>query len=62
MVGLNTGTLDLTGVGTLNVFTKNGKRTYVAYNHGSSPKAVNFSDGTKVDAKPKSLTVQTANR
>ncbi len=44
-----------------NVFKKNGVRTYVAYNFGDAPLNVAFSDGTKLVAKPKSLTVQKAN-
>jgi endoglucanase Acf2 len=43
-----------------NVFTKNGVRTYAAYNFGDAPLNVAFSDGTKLVAKPKSLTVQKA--
>ncbi len=41
-----------------NVFNKNGVKTYAAYNFGTSPLNVTFSDGTKLMAKPKSLTVQ----
>ncbi len=41
-----------------NVFTKNGRKTYAAYNFGSSPLTVSFSDGTKLEAKPKALTVR----
>jgi len=44
-----------------NVFKKNGVKTYVAYNFGANPLNVAFSDGTKLLAKPKSLTVQKAN-
>lgn len=43
-----------------NVFQKDGVRTYTAYNFGDSPLNVTFSDGTKLVAKPKSLTVQKA--
>jgi endoglucanase Acf2 len=43
-----------------NVFKKNGVKTYAAYNFGDSPLNVAFSDGTKLLAKPKGLTVQTA--
>jgi endoglucanase Acf2 len=44
-----------------NVFKKDGVKTYAAYNFGDSPLNVAFSDGTKLVAKPKSLTVQKAN-
>jgi endoglucanase Acf2 len=40
------------------VFTKNGRKTYVAYNGGSKPRTVTFSDGTKLEARPHALTVQ----
>jgi hypothetical protein len=40
------------------VFTKNGQKTYSAYNFGDAPLNVAFSDGTKLIANPKSLTVQ----
>ncbi len=43
-----------------NVFTKNGVKTYAAYHFGNSPLNVTFSDGTKLVAKPKSLTVHAA--
>ena len=43
-----------------NVFNKNGVKTYVAYNFGTRPLDVSFSDGTKLTAKPQSLTVQKA--
>jgi hypothetical protein len=43
-----------------NVFKKNGVKTYAAYNFGDSSLNVAFSDGTKLLAKPKGLTVQTA--
>jgi hypothetical protein len=43
-----------------NVFKKNGARTYAAYNFGDTPLNVAFSDGTKLVAKPKSLTLQKA--
>ena len=45
-----------------NVFNKNGRKTYATYNHGSSPLSVSFSDGMKLVAKPKALTVQSAAR
>jgi len=43
-----------------NVFKKNGVKSYAAYNFGDSPLNVSFSDGTKLVAKPKALTVQKA--
>jgi endoglucanase Acf2 len=39
------------------VFNKNGKKTYAAYNYGAQPLTVTFSDGTKLSAKPRALTV-----
>lgn len=44
-----------------NVFNRNGVKTYAAYNFGPNPLSVTFSDGTKLSAKPKTLTVQKAN-
>jgi hypothetical protein len=41
-----------------NVYTQNGKRTYAAYNFSAAPLSVTFSDGIKLIAKPKSLTVK----
>ncbi|MBJ7255470.1 MAG: hypothetical protein JHD00_02050 [Akkermansiaceae bacterium] len=41
-----------------NVFKKDGKKTYAVYNFDDSPLTVSFSDGTKLVAKPKALTVQ----
>ncbi len=41
-----------------NVYTRNGQKTYAAYNFGASPLNVTFSDGTKLLANPKALTVQ----
>lgn len=38
------------------VFTRNGKRSYAAYNFSANPMTVSFSDGTKLSAKPQSLT------
>ncbi len=43
-----------------NVFNRNGAKTYAAYNFGDAPLNVAFSDGTKLVAKPKSLTLQKA--
>jgi endoglucanase Acf2 len=40
-----------------NVFTKDGKKTYVAYNFGSEPLTVRFSDGTRLEADGKKLSV-----
>jgi endoglucanase Acf2 len=42
-----------------NIFHKDGVKTYAAYHFGSEPLTVAFSDGTKLVAKPKALTVQT---
>lgn len=39
------------------VFTRNGKKTYVAYNSEAKPRTVTFSDGTKLEARPRTLTV-----
>lgn len=41
-----------------NVFTKDGKKTYAAYNFGTAPLKVSFSDGTMLSAKPGALTVR----
>lgn len=41
-----------------NVFQKNGKKTYAAYNFDSQPITVTFSDGTKLIAAPGKLTTQ----
>lgn len=41
-----------------NIYTKDGRKTYSAYNFGDAPLNVAFSDGTKLIANPKSLTVQ----
>ena len=40
------------------VFTKNGKKTYAAYNGEAKPVVVTFSDGVKLQAKPRALTLQ----
>jgi hypothetical protein len=37
------------------VFKKNGKRTYVAYNPGTSPITVTFSDGFRFPVAPRKL-------
>jgi endoglucanase Acf2 len=39
------------------VFQKSGRKTYVAYNYGAEPLTVTFSDGTKLVAKPRGLSV-----
>jgi hypothetical protein len=39
------------------VFTKGGTSTYAAYNFGKQPLKVTFSDGTVLDAEPRSLSV-----
>lgn len=41
-----------------NVYLKEGKKTYAAYNFQNKPLKVTFSDGTSLLAKPKSLTVK----
>ena len=40
-----------------NVFKKDGRKTYAAYNYGTTPLTISFSDGSKILAKPASLTV-----
>ncbi|MDP4883315.1 MAG: glycosyl hydrolase [Opitutales bacterium] len=40
-----------------NVFIKDGRKTYAAYNFDSKPLLVRFSDGTQFEAKGRSLTV-----
>ncbi len=61
-----TGTLDTLGINDAsvtanypfyNVFRKNGVKTYAAYNFGTAPLTVTFSDGMKLLAKPKALAV-----
>ncbi|MEM1082813.1 MAG: glycosyl hydrolase [Verrucomicrobiota bacterium] len=42
----------------VNVYSKNGKKTYVAYNHDSKPRKVSFSDGTTLVAEPHGLTLE----
>lgn len=41
-----------------NVWVKNGKRTYAAYNHGKESATFRFSDGVMLTARPSSLTVE----
>ena len=41
-----------------NVFIKDGKNTHVAYNHGSTPLNVSFSDGVKLLVKPHSIAIK----
>jgi hypothetical protein len=43
----------------VNVFVKDGKRTYVAYRFGNSVKKIKFSDGFEMIAKP-GMTVNTS--
>lgn len=42
----------------VNVYSKNGQKTYAAYNYNPTPLTVTFSDGTKLVAQPKTLTLQ----
>ncbi|MEP4076361.1 glycosyl hydrolase [Haloferula sp.] len=42
----------------VNVYTKGGKKTYAAYNFGEEALNVSFSDGAKLIAKPKGLTIK----
>ena len=44
-----------------NVFVKDGRRTYVAYQFGTDPMLVKFSDGTRFEATPGKLTVHGGN-
>jgi endoglucanase Acf2 len=44
------------------VFQKDGRKTYTAYNYGQKPITVTFSDGTKLIAKPRGLTVMAQGR
>jgi hypothetical protein len=39
-----------------NIYQKNGRKTYAAYNFGREPLNVAFSDGKKIIAKPGTLT------
>ena len=41
----------------VNVFNKNGKKTYAAYNFGKTPLKVRFSDGMTLVAQPGGMTV-----
>lgn len=41
----------------VNVFNKDGQRTYAAYNFEDTPLEVSFSDGKKLTAAPKQLTI-----
>lgn len=41
-----------------NIFKKGGVKTYATYNFGIAPLTVSFSDGKKLVAKPKTLTVE----
>ena len=40
------------------VFNKGGVKTYAVYNYRAAPLTVSFSDGTKMVARPKTLTLQ----
>ncbi len=40
------------------VFTKNGKRTHVAWNLGAKPRTVTFSDGVKVECPARALAMK----
>ena len=40
------------------VFKRNGQRTYAAYNADAQPLTVTFSDGKRLVARPRALTVQ----
>lgn len=41
-----------------NVFVRDGKKTYAAYNFGSQPLSVEFSDGRALDIPPNSMVVR----
>ena len=43
----------------VNIYVKNGKKTYAAYQFASSPKKIKFSDGFAMIAKP-GMTVRTS--
>ncbi|MCX8237837.1 MAG: hypothetical protein OSB05_03360 [Akkermansiaceae bacterium] len=42
----------------VNVFSKEGQKTYAAYNFGMGALEVQFSDGFKMTAKPSGLSVR----
>jgi endoglucanase Acf2 len=42
----------------VNVFNKSGKKTYAAYNYQAAPLTVTFTDGAKLQAAPRTLTVK----
>ena len=44
-----------------NIFTKAGVKTYVVYNYQPAPLTVTFSDGKKLTAKPRALTLEKSN-
>ncbi|NNM31145.1 MAG: glycoside hydrolase family 81, partial [Akkermansiaceae bacterium] len=46
----------------VNVYRKEGRRTYAAYNFGAEPLEVRFSDGTTLSAAPRTLTVRPGNK
>ena len=41
-----------------NVYLKDGKKTYAAYNFGEKPLKVRFSDGSEMTAKPRGLSLK----
>jgi hypothetical protein len=43
----------------VNVYVKNRKKTYAAYQFGATPKDIKFSDGFTMTAKP-GMTVKTS--
>lgn len=45
----------------VNIYVKNGLKTYVVYADSDKPKTVNFSDGARVESRSKGLTVQRGN-
>jgi len=44
----------------MNFFKKDGRKTYVAYHFGESDLEVRFSDGFKMMASPRRLTVKSS--